>query len=76
MKREAAPATRRSRLLTDVLIAPAFVRHARALAIASAARDAHRSECELDAVECDACRAHDRSMKLAKWDLNHSHDLA
>ena len=75
MKRQAAPATRRSRLPTEFLISPAFVRHARALAIAHAARDAHRSECELDAVACDACRAHARATKSAKWDLNHLHDL-
>jgi len=75
MKRQAAPATRRSRLPTDLLIASAFVRHARALAIARAAAMHIEGECELDAVECDACRAHARAIKLAKWDLNRSHEI-
>ena len=75
MKRQAAPATRRSRLPTDFVFSAAFVRNARSLAIARAARDAHRSECELDAVACDACRAHARAIKSAKWNLNHLQDL-
>ena len=75
MKRQAAPAARRSRLPIDLDLSAVFVRHAFTLAIARAARDAHRSECELDAVECDACRAHARAIKDAKWELNHSHDL-
>ena len=75
MKRQAAPAARRSRLPTDFEISPAFVRNARAFAIVRAARDAHRSECELDAFACDACRAHARAITSAKWDLNHLHDL-
>ena len=75
MERQAAPAARRSSLPSDFLISPAFVRHAHALAIARTARDAHRGLCELDAVECDACRAHARSIAHAKWKLNHLHDL-
>ena len=76
MKRKAAPATRRRRIPTDLVLPPLFMRHARALAIARAARDAHRSECELDAVGRDACRANARAIKLAKWDLNRSREIA
>ena len=76
MKRQAAPAARRSRIPIDLDLSAAFVRHAFALAIARATRDAHRSECELDAVECDACHAHARAINRAKWDLNHSHEIA
>ncbi len=70
MKQEAAPATRRGRALADETFSPEFVRHAYVLAIRRAARDAHRSECERDVVECDACREHARNIADAKRALN------
>ncbi len=47
----------------------AFARTSRRLAIARAARDAHRSDCDLDAVECDTCRAHAAAIANAKFAL-------
>lgn len=36
----------------------AFLHAAHELAIRRAARDAHRTECRIDALECSVCRAH------------------
>jgi len=71
MKQQAAPVPRRGRALFDDDFAPEFVRHAHMLAIRRAARDAHRSECGRDAVECDICREHAWAIAEAKYALNH-----
>ncbi len=75
MRHEAAPAHRRGRALPEDAFPPAFVRHAYMLAICRAARDAHRSDCELDAVACEACREHANAIAAAKRALNYPHDL-
>jgi len=75
MRHDAAPAHRRGRPLPVDAFPPEFVRHAYMLAIRRAARDAHRSECDLDAVECEACREHARDIAEAKRLLNYSHDV-
>jgi len=62
MKHHAAPATRRGRALSDEDFPPDFVRSAYMLAIRRAARDAHRTVCDRDAVECDACREHTQAV--------------
>jgi hypothetical protein len=74
MKQQAAPATRRGRGLPDDAFPPEFVRHAYTLAIRRAARDAHRSVCDRDAVECASCRDHAHGIADAKWALNHPSD--
>jgi len=74
MKQQAAPATRRGRSLPDDAFPPEFVRHAYTLAIRRAARDAHRSVCDRDAVECATCQDHARAIADAKWALNHAKD--
>ena len=71
MKRQAAPAARRSRTPADDAASAEFMRNARALAIRKAARDAHRAECDVDAAECDVYHAHARAIAEAKWELNH-----
>ncbi len=71
MRYEAAPAHRRGRPLPDDAFPAQFVRHAYMLAIRRAARDAHRSECDLDAVGCEVCREHARDIAEAKRALNH-----
>jgi hypothetical protein len=39
------------------------------LAVRCAARDAHRSECLVDALECSVCRAHAERIAEAKFAL-------
>lgn len=70
MNHKAAPAARRGRALTDDVFAPEFVRKGDMLAIRRAARDAHRTVCDRDAVECDVCRNHARDISQAKRALN------
>jgi len=74
MKQQAAPATRRGRALSDDYFPPEFVHHAFMLRIRRAARDAHRTVCDRDAVECDTCREHGAAIAEAKWALNHATD--
>jgi len=71
MKKQAAPAMRRGRALSDEDFPPNFVRNAYMLAIRRAARDAHRMVCDRDAIECDACREHLQILAEAKRTLNH-----
>ncbi len=75
MKHKAALASRRGRCLPDVDFPPQFVRNAHILAIRRAARDAHRSVCDRDAVECDICRDQARAIAHAKSALNQAMDL-
>ncbi len=75
MKHEAAPAHRRGRPLLDDAFPPHFVRCAYMLAIRRAARDAHRTICDRDAVECDTCRELASAIAEANYLLNHRADL-
>lgn len=50
-------------------VSSAFVHSARSLAIARAARDAHRSDCERDAFDCETCREHAAAVAKAKLAL-------
>jgi len=70
MKQQAAPAYRRGRALCSDYFSPEFVRHAYMLEIRRAARDAHQTVCDRDAVECDICRDHACAIADAKWTLN------
>jgi len=70
MKQQAAPVQRRGRALSDDDFSPDFVRRAYMLAIRRAARDAHRTVCDRDAVECDTCREHTQAVAEAKRALN------
>lgn len=70
MKQQAASATRRGRALHDGAFPADFVRNAYMLAIRRAARDAHRTTCDRDAVECDICRDYACAIADAKWTLN------
>jgi len=72
MKQQAVPATRRGHALPDEDFPPEFVRRAHMLAIRRAARDAHRSQCDRDFVECEACQEHARAIAGAKWVLNNA----
>ncbi|MBC5804991.1 MAG: hypothetical protein GIW96_02045 [Candidatus Eremiobacteraeota bacterium] len=74
MKQHAAPAAHRGRAVFEDAFPPKFVRYAYTLAIRRAARDAHRSACDWDAVECEICREHARAIADAKWVLNHAVD--
>ncbi len=74
MKQQAVPATRRGRALSDDDFPPDFVRCAYMFAIRRAARDAHRTVCDHDAVECDSCREHTQASAEAKRALNHGTD--
>ncbi len=47
-------------------ISAEFLHAARELAIRRAARDAHRSECQSDALECNVCRVHATRIADAK----------
>lgn len=67
MERRAAPVTSRGRLFPG--ISAEFLHSAQGLAIRRAARDAHRSECSLDAVECSICRMHAARIAEAKATL-------
>ncbi len=71
MKQQTAPAMRRGRPLLEEDFPPDFVRNAYMLAIRRAARDAHRTVCDRDAAECDACREHTQRIAEAKRTLNH-----
>jgi hypothetical protein len=71
MKQHVAPAKRRGRALPDDDLPPEFVRNAHMLAIRRAARDAHRSSCSRDAVECHDCQELASAIADAKWMLNH-----
>ncbi len=75
MKQQAAPAHRRGRALLDDAFPPDFVRNAYMLAIRRAARDAHRTVCDRDVVECDACREHMQAIVEAKHALNYPRDV-
>jgi hypothetical protein len=46
---------------------------ARELAIRRAARDAHRTECRIDAWECGVCRMHAEQIADAKHALQREH---
>lgn len=48
------------------LLHPAFVRAATSLAIARAARDAHRTGCEYDAQDCPTCHELAATIRKAK----------
>ncbi len=72
MKRQAVPVTRRDRALPEDALSPEFVRRAYTLAIRRAARDAHRSVCNRDAVDCATCCEHAAAIAEAKWALNHA----
>jgi hypothetical protein len=63
MEERAVPVSSRDRVPG---ISPAFLHAAYELAICRAARDAHRSECNIDALECSACRAHAARIAEAK----------
>ena len=63
MEERAVPVSSRDRVPG---ISPAFLYAAHELAIRRAARDAHRSECNIDALECSACRAHAARIAEAK----------
>ena len=56
MKDEAAPASCRGRAVHEGAVPAPFVHQANAVAVRHAAREAHRSECNRDSVECAICR--------------------
>jgi len=72
MKRQAVAARSRDRALAEDALPPEFARRAYTLAIRRAARDAHRSVCDRDAVDCAICCEHAAAIAEAKWALNHS----
>ncbi len=72
MKQQAASAARRGRALPDDAFPLEFIHNAFMLAIRRAARDAHRTVCDRDAVECDVCRSHAQNISQAKRALNQS----
>jgi hypothetical protein len=63
MEEHAVPVSGRDRVPG---LTPEFVHAAYELAIRRAARDAHRSECRVDALECSICRAHAARIAEAK----------
>ena len=63
MEERAVPVFSRDRIPG---ISPAFLHAAHELAIRRAARDAHRSECGIDALECSVCRMHAARIAEAK----------
>ncbi len=71
MKQQAVPAHRRGRPLPNEAFPEEFVRYAYMLAIRRAARDAHRSQCDRDAGDCESCRGHTETIAEAKRRLNH-----
>jgi hypothetical protein len=75
MKQQAVPATRRGRALPDEDFPPDFVRRAYMLAIRRAARDAHRTVCDRDTLECETCGEHAAAIAEAKRLLNHAAEL-
>jgi hypothetical protein len=64
MNNKAASAQGRGRLIRS--IGADFLCAARGLAIRRAARDAHRTECDADALECSICRMHAARIAEAK----------
>jgi len=76
MKQQAVPATCRGRSLPDEDFPPEFVRRAHMLAIQRAARDAHRTVCGRDTLECETCGELMAAIAEAKWALNHATDPA
>jgi hypothetical protein len=66
----AASALRRGRVSREDLASLAFLERAQRLAIRRAARDAHRTECPLDAFDCPICQGHARAITDAKRTLN------
>jgi hypothetical protein len=66
MTNKAVAVQRRGRLFG---ISAEFLHAARELAIRRAARDAHRSECDTDALECSICRVHATRIADAKTAL-------
>ncbi len=69
--KSAASATRRGRALHDEAFPADFVCNAYMLTLRRAARDAHRTMCDRDAVDCDICRDRACAIADAKWALNH-----
>jgi hypothetical protein len=74
MKYQAVPASRRGRAPHDDF-PPEFARGAYMLAIARAARDAHRGVCDRDTVECTTCLEHAEAIAKAKRALIVSYAL-
>jgi hypothetical protein len=72
MTLDAAASPRGRCLSPDPPVSPGFLRSAQTLAIRRAARDAHRSLCDHDSVECSVCREHARMIADAKLALNRS----
>ena len=66
MEEQAVPVNIRDRVPG---LTPAFLHAAHELAIRRAARDAHRSECAIDALECSVCRMHATRIAEAKTAL-------
>jgi hypothetical protein len=64
MEERAVPASLRDRPIPGATVA--FFRAAQELAIRRAARDAHRSDCRDDPLECSICRAHVARIAEAK----------
>jgi hypothetical protein len=69
MKDQAVSVWGRGRLIR---ISAEFLYAARELAIRRAARDAHRSDCDTDALECNICRMHAARIAEAKAALRHN----
>lgn len=64
MEERVVPASPRDRPIPGATVA--FFRAAHELAIRRAARDAHRSDCTADALECIICGAHAARIAEAK----------
>lgn len=73
MRAYVVPANRRDHPLHVVSIA--FLCAAQELAIRRAARDAHRSECSIDAFDCNTCRMHAACIAEAKAALGRTSSL-
>jgi hypothetical protein len=69
MMQRAVPVVDRDRSRTAISIG--FLRRAHELAIRRAARDAHRAECQFDALDCSVCREHADRIAQAKAALQH-----
>jgi hypothetical protein len=72
VKDYAASALSRGLSLSDDGLTFSFVERAQWLAICRAARDAHRAECEGDALERRICQNHSRAIASAKQELRHN----
>jgi hypothetical protein len=64
MKKDTVPFKGRTHAISG--ISRTFVRAAYELAIRRAGRDAHRSDCRLEATECAICREHAGCISEAK----------